>query len=890
MGTCRDAVGAKPEGAAILGPERPRTYDDLDDNDKARFNADVCATNILYDEFEHFKMLPGENINEYYVRFHKLVNDIRHIRMTMPNIQLNSKFVNNMTPEWDRFVAAIKLNKGLKETNHKQLYAYLKQYEKHAAQDKMIIERLSPPSNDPLAFISNVQPHVQSSYAPHQSLVVQSNKYPSPSAPLQSPYNQRNNARGAGAGANGGVQNRAGNANQGQAKQIKCYNCSGFGHIARNCTQPKRLQNSDYFKDKMLLMHAQENGAVLDEEEILFLAGDHANTFDVNVNEQPVRDMAQNDDNIFQADECDAFDSDIDDERTAQTIFMANLSSAGPTHQQVGPFHASTLSEVQNLNNDVDHVDVNHEEHKIHNKVQQPIVVNSDIVEMGNSNIIPYEQYLKNNEAFVVLNDVSSALNDDSLATELAIYKEQVEEDLELVDISREKMIEKFKDPECVKYNITHKPLNYSKENFIATFIPQITLTLKHVFCFKDLVKKRVEALKAQATTLKVLPPATVSLVKEVRAMKVVFENMEAEVDQNAIDKKYDAIERKNLLIINENLIANCIAQVVFYTVIDSVLTASQFHELKVAYDVEKSRAVKLKTENSKLLKKNQNDDHDFMVKHFTKLEIDHLNLQLKYQHLKENIRNFKYKTSKDAPEFDAFFELNKRNDQLQAQKNTIRKVYTNVGYQWKPTGRTFTLREQALCYPTNDSEDLGKLKAKADISYGLVLNPTPAVPYVPPTNKKLEILFQSMFDEYFEPPTIDRPIPPAPAAQVLDNPTGPSVSISVDQDAPSTIPPLDCAMIITLKWIYKVKLDEYGDVLKNKARLVAKGYRQKEGIDFEESFVSVARIEAIRIFIAYAARKNITVYQMDVKTAFLNGELKEEVYVSQPEGFMDPE
>nr|GEV68842.1 retrovirus-related Pol polyprotein from transposon TNT 1-94 [Tanacetum cinerariifolium] len=554
----------------------------------------------LYDEFEHFKMLPGENINEYYVRFHKLVNDIRHIRMTMPNIQLNSKFVNNMTPEWDRFVTAIKLNKGLKKTNHEQLYAYLKQHEKHAAQDKMIIERLSPPSNDPLAFISNVQPRVQSSYAPHQSLVVQSNQYPSPSVPLQSPYNQRNNARGAGAGANRGVQNRAGNANQGQAKQIKCYNCSGFGHIARNCTQPKRPQNSDYFKDKMLLMHAQENGAVLDEEEILFLAGDHANTFDANVNEQPVRDMAQNDDNIFQADEYDAFDSDIDDEPTAQTIFMANLSSAGLTHQQVGPFHASTLSEVQNLNNDVDHVDVNHEEHEIHNKVQQPIVVNSDIVKMGNSNIIPYEQYLKNNEAFVVLNDVSSALNDDSLATELAIYKEQVE----------------------------------------------------------------------------------------------------------------------------------------------------------------------------------------------------------------------------------------------------------------------------------------------------------------------------SMFDEYFEPPTIDRPIPPAPAAQVLDNPTGPSVSISVDQDAPSTshspsssdpqsssvhqgvadnnsfevnsfapadnnpfvnifalkpIPPPDCAMIITLKWIYKVKLDEYGDVLKNKARLVAKGYRQKEGIDFEESFAPVARIEAIRIFIAYAASKNITVYQMDVKTTFLN-------------------
>ncbi|GJU91901.1 retrotransposon protein, putative, ty1-copia subclass [Tanacetum coccineum] len=86
--------------------------------------------------------------------------------------------------------------------------------------------------------------------------------------------------------------------------------------------------------------------------------------------------------------------------------------------------------------------------------------------------------------------------------------------------------------------------------------------------------------------------------------------------------------------------------------------------------------------------------------------------------------------------------------------------------------------------------------------------------------------------------------------------------------------------MIISLKWIFKVKLDEYGGVLKNKARLVAKGYHPEEGIDFEESFAPVACIEAIRIFLAYAAHKNMVVFQMDVKTAFLNGILKEEVYV----------
>ncbi|GKD39472.1 retrotransposon protein, putative, ty1-copia subclass, partial [Tanacetum coccineum] len=94
--------------------------------------------------------------------------------------------------------------------------------------------------------------------------------------------------------------------------------------------------------------------------------------------------------------------------------------------------------------------------------------------------------------------------------------------------------------------------------------------------------------------------------------------------------------------------------------------------------------------------------------------------------------------------------------------------------------------------------------------------------------------------------------------------------------------------MVIILKWIYKVKLDELGGILKNKARLVARGYRQEEGIDFEESFAPVARIDAIQIFLAYAAHMNMIVYQMDVKTAFLNSILREEVYVSQLDEFVD--
>ncbi|CAH9116305.1 unnamed protein product [Cuscuta europaea] len=92
---------------------------------------------------------------------------------------------------------------------------------------------------------------------------------------------------------------------------------------------------------------------------------------------------------------------------------------------------------------------------------------------------------------------------------------------------------------------------------------------------------------------------------------------------------------------------------------------------------------------------------------------------------------------------------------------------------------------------------------------------------------------------------------------------------------------------IIGTKWIFKNKKDEDGIVIRNKARLVAKGYNQQEGIDYNETFAPVARIEAIRLFMAYASHKNFTIYQMDIKTAFLNGILKEEVYVDQPEGFI---
>lgn len=92
---------------------------------------------------------------------------------------------------------------------------------------------------------------------------------------------------------------------------------------------------------------------------------------------------------------------------------------------------------------------------------------------------------------------------------------------------------------------------------------------------------------------------------------------------------------------------------------------------------------------------------------------------------------------------------------------------------------------------------------------------------------------------------------------------------------------------VIGTKWIFKNKLNENGEIIKNKARLVCKGYFQVEGIDFEETFAPVARLEAIKMFLAIACFRNLKIHQMDVKSTFFNGTLEEEVYVEQPKGFM---
>nr|GEV17282.1 retrovirus-related Pol polyprotein from transposon TNT 1-94 [Tanacetum cinerariifolium] len=238
----------------------------------------------------------------------------------------------------------------------------------------------------------------------------------------------------------------------------------------------------------------------------------------------------------------------------------------------------------------------------------------------------------------------------------------------------------------------------------------------------------------------------------------------------------------------------------------------------------------------------------------------------------------------------------------------------------------------EALCYPKNDREDTGKLGAKGlDFTYASSIITTQQ-----PTKGELDLLFEAMYDDYIggQPSATVRTVPAAqgpqdhPLKQVIGEPSRPVLTrnqLRSDGDmymyalTVSTMEPknvkeamtdpawidlmqeellqfkrLDLRVLVpapdnisplTLKWLFKNEHDEEQTVIRNKSRLVMRGYRQKEEIDFEESFASIARMEAIRIFLAYVAHKSFSVFQMDMKTAFLHGSFKEDV---QPEGLID--
>nr|GEW58179.1 integrase, catalytic region, zinc finger, CCHC-type, peptidase aspartic, catalytic [Tanacetum cinerariifolium] len=798
MGTVWETLAEGTEGAPHLGLERPRVYSDLSSEEKDRYNADIHATNILlqglpkdiytlinhytdakdiwdnvkmllegseltkedresqlYDDFEHFRQHKGESIHDYYVWFAKLINDIRNIKMTMSRMQLNSKFVNNMLPEWGRFVTAVKLNRGLRDSNYDQL-------------------------------------------------------------------GQEMNPQGGGAAGYRGVQNRVGNVNLGQARPVKCYNCNGAWHIARNCTQPKRPQNSEYYKDKMLLMQVQENRVALDMEQLLFLAGGQDNAFDDDVDEQPVQDLALNVDNVFQADDCDAFDSDVDEAPTAQTMFMANLSFADPVTDEAGPsYDSNILSE-----NEVNKVAIGYKNPLCLTRAKQvqPALYNG-------------HEIIKDNHVPTIVHNT-----DDTL---------------EIAEITRKKINDKMKEPECMTRKVKIASHDYLKKNFLATFTPQKQLTPEQIFWSQDLIKLKPEAVKEQTTVfrpikaLTVYPPNTpATLVPRVLPIKSQVKIHIFTLIQ--LFSKFDKTCKKRITPTGltegergfEQTKECYLKEVIpfFKTLKDNFegiqkALTNEIKEMKDVFEELEAEVVQivlwyLDSGCSKHMTGDRSRLMNFVKKFIGTVRFgnDHFGAIMGYGDYvigdnvisKNGVVERQNRTLVEAAR--AMLIFSKASMFLWAEavatpcytqnRSLIHTRYHKTPYELvhnKKPDLTFFRVFGALCYPTNDSKDLGKLQPTADIgifvgyapsrkgtgpapnllmhgqtSSGLVPNPVPATHYVTPTNKDLEILFQPMFDEYLKPSRVERPVHPAQAVQAPVNSAGTPSSTTIDQDAPS--------------------------------------------------------------------------------------------------------
>nr|GEX13801.1 RNA-directed DNA polymerase, eukaryota, reverse transcriptase zinc-binding domain protein [Tanacetum cinerariifolium] len=542
----------------------------------------------LYDDFEHFHQHKGETIHDYYVQFAKLINDMRNIKMTMSIMQLNFKFVNNMFPEWGRSVTAVKLNRGLRDSNYDQLYAYLKQYEAHANENKMMLDRFTQNTIDPLALMSNVSHQVD-----------------------------RIEVRGIMHGVQVQVQLviRELIAELGMKIQVK--------------------------QDKMLLMQAQENDVALDEEQLLFITGPYCTDY----------------------------------------VYGKSIIY-GPVYDKAGPsYDSDILFEVHDHDHDQDAACEHNEVHEMHDDIQPNNVANSHADYMSDSNMIMYDQIVITDhnikeenlkkELHSVKMQLSSTINHNkSMVEEVTsmkkdfkqkeskyleefldmkalkekfedkLYKQdqslqivhmlckpksyydeqnkvaigyknllyitrarQVqpalsngheiiktnhvpaivhnsEETLEIVEITRKKINDKIKNSECVKKKVKITPHDYSKENYLATFTPQKQLTPEQIFWSKELLKMKEEALKEQTIASRPI---------------------------------------KALMVYPPNTPATLVPRV------------------------------------------------------------EHLNLQLKYQHLKESFENKNPVKSSNAPTFDSVFIIGQLQDQIQIRGNTIHELREKI-------------------------------------------------------------------------------------------------------------------------------------------------------------------------------------------------------------------
>nr|GEV86296.1 hypothetical protein [Tanacetum cinerariifolium] len=412
----------------------------------------------LFNQYEMFRANGNESIHDYFFRFYKLINDMKITTIEIPVHQRNTKFVNNLPSYWGKYVTIVKNSKDISTVSYVDLYTHLKSYEQHAMKTlskypQPITSSISqyvppPPQNTPapqqapqltndamlatMNQIINMLSEFQKQFPPTNNQLRASTN-PTTQATIQDGQITTKSVQRRALGNTGnhvttGSQgNKKGNQEYGsvvnaQGKLVTCYNCHGQGHMARQCRDKKRAKDSQWFKDKALLMEAKEKGAILDAEAEAFLA-------DIEYTVPYVEPLA-----ITTTTKVQTYDNH----------FFDNLN-----HQVSQEMHRG-----EQLDSDVDSVIGDHD------------------------NTIPYHQYQLNNEVESVPTDVSSVLPGGisviTILDDLRVYDS--EDTLVQAEVSRTKMLEKMKNPLC---KVSSKPVNYAKLNSLSNCVKEHSKNLE---------------------------------------------------------------------------------------------------------------------------------------------------------------------------------------------------------------------------------------------------------------------------------------------------------------------------------------------------------------------------------------------------------------------------
>nr|GEZ31785.1 hypothetical protein [Tanacetum cinerariifolium] len=841
--------------------------------------------------------------------------------------KVNTKFLNTLPPEWSKFVTNVKLVRDLHTTNVDQLHAYLGQHNSHITNLNLQLQastyQSSPyatsyhtpqyvsqaPSSSNLSIsyllndipstvnhnaymASSLIPKIDYALTVHQYselsspetrlvflvfqkgndpidainhmmyflTVVVTSRYPATNNQLRTSSNPRQQAT-----INNGkvtiqpIQERqnsmtigssrpyaSGSAGAlGKQRVIVCYNCKGQGHMSKKCTKPKRKRDVEWFKEKVLLVQAQANGQVLQEEELKFLTD--PGTTETLSNAHVVTNNA-----AYQADDLDAYDYDCDELNSAKIALMANLS-------HYGSYNLAESLEIETLKHTL-------------------------------------SEHLKEKES---LEQKITLLKND-------FQKEESQETLLLAEESRSKMIEKQKDQKMTEKKVITKPIDYAvlnqlSKDFETRFVPQIDLSAEQAFWSRYSVQPKEPNLSASTTIVEVpkeLPKVslrnTLFSPESAPTFAELFEINDLKAQAQAKDTIILKLREKLHSLsgdVNERKVKREVEEIETLNIeLDHKVTklvAKNEHlkqTYKQLYDSIKSSHVRSKEQcddlNNKLnLKSAEVSDLNASLQE--KVLIDVVPLALKLLKNRTAHTDYIRHTQEEVATLREIVEnerlLNPLNTSLDyadvatacftQNRSIIRLRHGKTPYELlhsKLPDLSFFHMFGALCYPTNNSENVGKLQPKADIeifigyapinkafriynrrtrrivetihvdfdelkamaseqissgsalnemtpgtiSSGLVQKSSPSTSYVPPSRNDWDLLFQLMFDELLN---------PSPS---VDHQTTKVTSLIAD-----VIPPV------------------YADS---------------------------------------------TVYQMDMKIAFLNGSLREEVYVTQPNGFVD--